>query len=103
MDRGAAGPVTQGRLFFHDLSDGQRVFAAVSAETRGPVLGRRIGTAALRESRLLKARAEQQRGQAVIPLEAPWFVIDPIRLVVLLGQLLLDRPGFGPYSRVVQS
>src|SRR5436309_2411976 len=61
----------------------------------------RIGTSSLGERLLFGARARQRSDQPVIPLEAPGFGVDSIRLVALLSELLLDGPWFGPRRRIL--
>src|SRR6266576_6998075 len=60
-----------------------------------------IGTALLRVRLFGGTRASQQGRETVIPLVAPRFIVDLIGRVVLLLQLLLDRPRSGPRRRIV--
>src|SRR6267378_7550515 len=62
---------------------------------------RGIGAASCRECLLRDARARQQRRKAVIPLVTPRLVVDAIRRVALLLQLLPDGPRSDPRRRIV--
>src|SRR5262245_66655799 len=60
-----------------------------------------IGASSLSERFVRGTAAREQTGHAVISFVTPWLVIDPIRLLVLPGVFLLDRPRFGPPRRIV--
>ena len=67
----------------------------------GGVLGRRIGTASLRKGAVFHARAHAAvPGRPIVSFDAARLVIDPVFLVALPGELLLDRPWPRPHRRV---
>src|SRR6185436_8685387 len=72
-----------------------------SDKVRRIVLGRRIRTFPLREREFFDARGMHQPGKTVISFDAARFVINPVRLLVLPGELLLRSPGSRPHRRVV--
>src|SRR5437899_819023 len=63
--------------------------------------GRGIRASSFRELSLCDARPPQQRWQAEIPLVATRLIVNLIRRIALLLQLLLDGPQSRPRRRVV--
>src|SRR5258706_14949481 len=57
---------------------------------------------ALSKCEFFHARATQNSGEAIVALDAARLVVDSVLLVALHAELLLDRPGPGPHSRVFQ-
>ena|SRR6266849_2971619 len=39
-------------------------------------------------------------GETIVSLDAAWLGIEPVVLVVLLGELFLDGPGLSPHGRI---
>src|SRR5262249_25193805 len=72
-----------------------------SASADHDTQGRGIGASSFRELPFCDARPAQQRRQAGIPLVAPGLIVNSIRRIALLLQLLLDSPRSGPVRRVV--
>jgi hypothetical protein len=69
-------------------------------QSRGVVLGCRIGTASLREGPFFQTVSQQPAGKGIISFDAARFVIKPVLLVALLGELVFDRPWPGPYGGI---
>src|SRR5215470_11058553 len=69
-------------------------------EIRRVVLGCRVRAAPFRMSEFLQPRSPDQPWMAVISLDAAGLVIEPVLLVALSCELLLDGPGPGPHGRV---
>src|SRR5947208_15849950 len=72
-----------------------------SASVERDTEGCGVGAASFCERPLCDARPAQQRRQAVIPLVAARLIINLVRRIALLLQLLLDGPWFRPRRRVV--
>src|SRR5580658_7878812 len=64
------------------------------------VPGCRIRTSSLGEGALFHAPSTQQPRQAIVSFDAARLVINPVRLVALFGEFLLDRPRPRPHGRV---
>src|SRR6202020_3241536 len=64
------------------------------------VSGERIGPAAFGELAVLLARRLHHRGKSEVSFDAARLVIDPVLLVALLLELLLDRPRLRPHRRI---
>src|SRR5437762_12268446 len=62
----------------------------------------RIRAAALGERLVLGARAGEQSDHPVVSLVTPRLLVEPIRLVALPGELLLERPRSRPRRRIVE-
>src|ERR1700682_406515 len=65
------------------------------------VYGGRIGTSPFRKSGLFHAPSMQKSRESVVAFNAEWFGINPVLLVALLAQLLLDGPRPGPHRRIL--
>jgi hypothetical protein len=79
----------------------QRIHYNLSLDqSRGVVLGCRIGAASLREGPFFQTVSLQPSGEGIISFDAARFVIKPVLLVALLGELLFDCPWPGPYRRI---
>src|SRR6266568_2193232 len=74
--------------------------SSTSGGRSGRAQRRGIRAASFRERSLRDARAQQQRRQPVIPLLTPRLIVDAIRRVALLLQLLFDGPRSGPRRRI---
>src|SRR5213594_40247 len=70
-----------------------------TCSTSGVAQSGRIGAAALGKCLLLGARTHQHRRHAVVPLVTSRLPVDPICLVVLFRQFLLDSPRSRPRCR----
>src|SRR4029453_851476 len=64
------------------------------------VLGGRVWAAPFRVGGLLHARSANKPWMAVVSFDAARLVIEPVVLVALLCELLLDGPGPGPHGRI---
>src|SRR5262249_61437805 len=60
-----------------------------------------MGASSLGECLLDNARTSQEPDQSVVPLVTPRFVVNPIRLLVLLGHFYLHGPGSRPCRRII--
>ena len=65
------------------------------------VCGSRIGTSPCRKSGLFHAPSMQKSRESVVAFNAQWFGINPVLLVALLAELLLDGPRPGPHRRIL--
>src|SRR5215831_8583568 len=65
------------------------------------VYGGRIGTSPFRKSGLFHASSMQKSRESVVAFNAAWFGINPVLLVALLAQLLLDGPRPHPHRRIL--
>src|SRR5690348_18226107 len=54
----------------------------------------------LRKGELLDSSCLHQGGQSIISFDATRLVINPVFLIALLGELLLDGPRTSPHGRV---
>src|SRR6201990_2337097 len=63
--------------------------------------GGRIRTSPFRKSGLFHAPSMQKSRESVVAFNAPWFGINPVLLVALLAELLLDGPRPGPHRRIL--
>src|SRR5215470_17630315 len=68
----------------------QRIFLS-ARNTGSAVPCRRVGTASLRKGGFLHARSTQQPWKGVISLVAARLIINSVRLLALLDELLRDR------------
>src|SRR6516165_12015201 len=59
-----------------------------------------IGTSSLRKGEFFQAVSAQPPWEGIISFEAARLVINPVLLIALLGEILLDRPRPGPHRRV---
>src|SRR5580704_14055886 len=65
------------------------------------VLGQRIRSASLGKLAVFLARRLHHRGKTHVSFDAAGLVINPVFLIVLLCELLLDCPRTRPHGRVV--
>jgi hypothetical protein len=72
-----------------------------SATSCAAQLGR-IGAFPLREGALVSAGSHKQGRHTVVPLVAPWLLVDPIRLAVLSAEFRLDGPRFRPRRGILE-
>src|SRR5262249_1341164 len=73
----------------------------VVAKARRVVVSQRIGTLSVGELLVLEARRFHHRRKADIPFVAARLVVNPILLIALFRELLLDRPRPHPHRRVL--
>src|SRR5215471_5834793 len=66
------------------------------------VYGDRIGTSPFRKSGLFNAPSMQKSRESVVAFNAAWFGINPVLLVALLAELLVDGPRSGPHRRILE-
>src|SRR5258708_33376359 len=78
----------------------QRILFRKADKSRGAVLGGRIRALTLRKGAVFHARSTQQPREAIFSFEAAGLVINPVRLIAILGELLLYGPGLGPHRRI---
>src|SRR5580700_5447733 len=78
----------------------QRIFFGKAHKSRGGVLGCRIRASPLRKGEVFYAGSTQQSREAIVSFDAARLVVDPILLVALPGELLLDGPSLGPHRRI---
>src|SRR3984893_6925155 len=78
----------------------QRIILS-ARNTRGAVSCRRVGTSSLCKGELLHARSTQQPRKGIVSLVAARLVINSVRLLALLDELLRDRPWRRPHGRLL--
>src|SRR5215831_7289424 len=65
------------------------------------VLGQRIRTFPLRKGNVFQARRLHQGRKAYISFDATRLVVDPVLLIALFRELLLDGPGPRPHGPIL--
>src|SRR5215471_11226959 len=78
----------------------QRIILS-TRDTRGAVSCRRMGTSSFCKGRLLHTRSTQQPRKRIVSLVAARLVINSVRLLALLDELLRDRPWLRPHGRIL--
>src|ERR1700722_19058056 len=59
-----------------------------------------MGASSPRKGEVLHAPSMQQPRETLVALDAARLVVNPVLLVALPAELLLDRPGLGPHGRI---
>src|SRR5215469_6990163 len=90
-------PESRSRMFVSSL---ERI-GLDADKIRRIILGRRVGAKSLRKREILDTRRLQHRRKRIVAFDAARLVIDAVRLLALLGELLAHRPRPRPHGGVL--